>query len=182
MRTGRLLFAGLMSAVALGALQGSGAAEPAVPKTNLQLTMLTKVNVYGLALWDITNGAMDARAAIDASKLKEVDWARLIEIGRALEEGGRALASRNGIVVAAPGAKLQDEGNADASSAADVQRYVDAKPEVFRQHAQALQKTGAGVMEAARKRDARQLGDLSNSLDAVCENCHVTFWYPQLTK
>jgi hypothetical protein len=153
-----------------------------LPKTNLHWTMLTKVNPNGLALWDITNNATGNDGLIDAKLVKTEDWARLVEIGKALEEGGKALSSSAGVVVAAPGSKLQDEDNPGASTAADVQRYLDARPAEFRKHAQQLQRTGAKVIQSAKARDTKTLGEVANSLDAVCEDCHVIFWYPQQQK
>ena len=44
--------------------------------------------------------------------------------------------------------------------------------------AENIQKTGAGVIAAARKHDVKQLSTLAGSLDEVCESCHVVFWYP----
>lgn len=168
----RVMFAAglVVAGVALGA---------DAPKANLNQTMLTKVNPNGLALWDVTNNALDKNGNVDAKLVKAEDWNRLLTIGKALEEGGRTLATSNGIIAAAPGVKLQDEGNSGASTAADVQRYLDAKPEEFRKQAQILQKTGASIVEAVQKHDAQKLSDVSNALDGVCENCHVIFWYPQ---
>jgi len=151
------------------------------PKANLQLTMLTKVNPQGLAFWDITNNAQGSDGNVDVKKLKAGDWTKLVEIGKALEEGGRTLATSNGIIAAPPGAKLQDEGPSSAK-AADVQRYVDAQPAVFRTRAQELQKTGAAIVEAATKKNGKQLADLAGSLDEICEKCHVIFWYPNQQK
>jgi hypothetical protein len=169
----------LKSAVFMAAmLVSAGLMGADSPTANLQLTMLTKVNVQGLALWDITNDATNDNGDVDGSKLTAANWAKLLEIGKALEEGGRTLATSNGIVVASPGAKLQDEGNAGASKAVDVQRFVDAKPALFRNHALKLQQTGADIIAAATKHDVKRLSALSNSLDEVCENCHVNFWYP----
>jgi hypothetical protein len=115
------------------------------PNVNLQQTMLAKVNPQGLALWDITNAALDDSGNLSAAKITPANWTKLIEIGKALEEGGRILASSSGIIAAAPGAKLQDEGNAGATTAADVQHFLNAKPAVFRSHALELQKTGTAV-------------------------------------
>ena len=148
------------------------------PKANVHQIMLTKVNPQSLAFWDITNNAMDDRGDVAASKLKAADWVRLLTIGKALEEAGRLLATTSGVRAAAPGAKLQDEGSAGGSKVADVQRYLDAKPAVFRTHALALQKTGADVVAAAERRDVKQLSALSGRLDEVCEDCHAIFWYP----
>jgi hypothetical protein len=161
-----------------GAAQAADAAKPVV-----QVQMQTKVNPMGLALWDITNPAIGDDGNLDPKKISAAQWARLLEIGKALEEAGRTLATTGGVVAALPGAKLQDEGKAAAASkAADVQRFLDAKPAVFRTHALALQKTGASVVTAATRKDLKILSDVSNGLDEVCEKCHVIFWYPQLAK
>jgi hypothetical protein len=165
------LVAGLMIAEAVLAADA--------PKANLQVTMLTKVNPQATALWDLTNEAQDDEGNIDVKKIDAATWAKLLQIGKSLEEGGRALATGNGVIAAAPGAKLQDESGPGASKAVDVQRYIDARPAEFRKHAMALQKTGADIVAAVTKRDGAKLTTLSNDLDQVCENCHVVFWYPQ---
>jgi hypothetical protein len=170
---------GMKTALLAGLLSAGGALGADAPKANLQLTMLTKVNPQALALWDITNKSQDDSGNLDGKKIDAAAWARLVEIGQALEDAGRTLASSSGVIAALPGTKLQDENNSGASKATDVQRYLDAKPAEFRRHARQLQKTASDVAEAARKRDVDKLGQLSNSLDEVCEGCHVVFWYPQ---
>jgi hypothetical protein len=149
------------------------------PKANLQITMLTKVNPQATALWNLTNDAQDDNGNIDPKKIKPEIWAKLLEAGKSIEEGGRTLATSNGIIAAPPGSKLQDESGPGASKAADVQRYLDAKPAEFKKHATELQNTGSGIVAAVTKKDGKKLTDLSNALDEVCENCHVIFWYPQ---
>lgn len=148
-------------------------------KVNLQVTMLTQVNPNALALWDATNKAQDKNGNIDVNKITPASWAKLLDMGKAIEEGGRALATSDGVIAAPPGAKLQDEASEGASKAADVQRYLNAKPAEFRKHAAELQKTGASIVAAATHRDGKKLAGLSDSLDEVCESCHVVFWYPQ---
>ena len=147
-------------------------------RANLQVTMLTKVNPQALSLWDLTNDAQDDNGNIDAKKLSADTWAKLLVIGKSIEDGGRNLATPNGVVAAAPGAKLQDQDGPGASKAADVQRYIDAKPAEFRKHAAKLQSTGAAIVAAVNARNGAQLTELSNSLDEVCESCHMAFWYP----
>jgi len=166
-------------AVLAGAWVAATALAADAPKANLQVTMLTQVNPQATALWDLTNDAQDDNGNIDPKKIKPETWAKLLEIGKSIEEGGRTLATSNGVIAAPPGAKLQDEAGPGASKAADVQRYLDAKPAEFKKHATALQNTGAGIVAAVTKKDGKKLTALSNSLDEVCENCHVVFWYPQ---
>lgn len=172
-------FKGLMILAGL-AVAGTLTAADA-PKAVLQTVMVTQVNPQGLALWDITNKAINADGAVDAKKISAEQWKQLVTIGKGLEAGGRTLASSNGITAAPPGAKLQDETPA-TGKAVDVQRYLDAKPAVFKAKAQKLQETGAKVVAAATKHDGKALSDLSSDLDEVCEACHVIFWYPDLKK
>ncbi len=170
----------LLKPVLLAGLLVAGSALGAdAPKVNVQLTMLTIVNPQGLALWDITNKSQDNDGNLDGKKLTAASWAHLLEIGKALEEGGRMLAGSSGIVAAAAGGKLQEEGHSGAPTAIDVQHHLDAKPAKFRQHARELQHTGAAIVAAVAAHDVKKLAALSDSLDEVCENCHKVFWYPE---
>jgi hypothetical protein len=170
------------SMVVAGVAAAAMALAADAPKAVLQTTMVTQVNPNGLALWEITNGAMDDKGDLAGSKITAADWKKLLTIGKALESGGRALASKSGVLAAPPGAKLQDEENPGASKAADVQSYLDTKPEEFRKHALELQKTGADTVLAATKHDVKRLEAISQALDEVCESCHVIFWYPKQKK
>jgi hypothetical protein len=167
---------------AISLIVASTAIADDASKVNLQVTMLTKVNPQGLALWDITNNAQDDKGNLDPKKITADKWAKLVNIGASLEQAGKMLATDKGVIAAAPGTKLQDETAPDSPKAADVQRHIDAKPDVFRHHAQELQKVGAAVVAAAKAHDAKKLSDLSDSLDSVCEGCHQTFWYPPQNK
>jgi hypothetical protein len=173
----------LRTIAALAALTAAGdlMAADAPPKAVLQTIMLTQVNPQGLALWDITNNATSDGINVDPKKIKAAQWAQLLGIGKALEAGGKTLATSNGVVAAPRGAKLQDE-RPDGGRAVDVQRFLDANPALFRSHAQTLQQVGAKVITAADKRDVKALSDIAADLDEVCEACHVDFWYPDQKK
>jgi hypothetical protein len=180
-----LLLAGTAMAADAPKPAAPEAAAPAAapPATaNVQVAMLTQINLQGTALWDITNNAMDDAGNVSAKLLKPADWKRLAEIGKSLEEGAHALATATKIVAAPPGAKIADEGPPGVAKAADVQRYIDAATNTFRSRATKLQQTGAGVLAAARKHDVKALEQLANHLDAVCEDCHKQFWYPDQKK
>jgi hypothetical protein len=169
-----------LQAAYLAVLLSAGSALGAdAPRANVQLTMLTMVNPQALALWDITNNSQDEAGNLDAKKINAASWSKLLKTGKALEKGGRTLATSSGVIAAAPGAKLQDEDNTGTSKAAEVQRYLDAKPAEFRKRAEELQKTGTSIVEAATKHDTKKLAELSDSLNEVCEDCHKVFWHPQ---
>ncbi|MEP7313542.1 MAG: hypothetical protein ABI859_13235 [Pseudomonadota bacterium] len=169
------------STMVAGLLLISAAVAADAPQAILQTTMLTKVNPQALALWDLTNDAQDESGKLDVKKISPATWAQLIDIGKAIEDGGKTLATTGRVIAAPPGAKLQDEAGPGSSKAADVQRFLDAKPALFRKHALDLQNTGASIVAAVTQRDGKKLGQLADALDQVCEECHVAFWYPQQT-
>jgi len=171
-----LALSGLMLAVAVAA-QAADA-----PKAVLQTVMLTKVNPQGLALWDITNNAMNDAGELDAKKMTAAKWARLAEIGKALEDGGQQLATSKGVIAAPPGARLQDDNPTGPSKSITIQGYLNAKPDLFRQRAKALQDLGAKTVVTAGKKDLKALNQISDELDGVCEACHKDFWYPDQKK
>jgi len=45
-------------------------------------------------------------------------------------------------------------------------------------HAHSLHAIAMQAIEAIDARDATKLSDVSGALDAVCEGCHLQFWYP----
>ena len=82
------------------------------------------------------------------------------------------------VVVAAPGVKLDGEGNPGAFGAKQVQAAIDANPAAFRAFSQALAESMDQVVSAAKTKDAVKLFNAAGGLDEVCENCHLQFWYP----
>ena len=172
-----LLLAGAAIAAEPPAASAPAAAPPAT--ATVQLAMLGKVNPQGLAMWDITNNAMDQSGEITGKRIKAGNWKQLLAIGKALEQGGHELATAGKIIAAPPGAKIADEGPPGVAKAADVQRYIDADTAAFRSRAARLEQTGASLIEAAQKKDIPLLSDLANRLDGVCEDCHKQFWYPE---
>src|SRR5262245_8747068 len=99
----------------LGLTLASLAVAQDPPKANLQLTMLSKVNPNGLALWDITNNALQDDGSLAPKAFTPEVWEKVAKIGAALEDAGKTLATSKGIIAAPPGAKLQDEGGAGTS-------------------------------------------------------------------
>jgi hypothetical protein len=81
-----------------------------------------------------------------------------------------------------PGARLQDNNPSGPSKSITIQGYLDAKPDLFRQRAKALQELGAKTVAVAGKKDLKALNQISDQLDGVCKACHRDFWYPEQMK
>jgi cytochrome c556 len=130
-------------------------------------------------LWDISNKGMNDQGEPDASKLKDEDWAKIASAAKMLQSSATELADAKSIIVARTGEKIQDEENPGASTAQQVQGFIDRDIQSFSVMARALANSGADFAAAAKEHDAAKLANASGSLDQVCESCHLRYWYPQ---
>ena len=141
--------------------------------------MKNDVAVQTQVIWDVGNRAQDDEGNPDASKLAADDWAKLTDAAGKVRQVARTLAHSEHILAAAPGVKIDGEGNPDAPGAKQVQAALDANPKEFQALSQALATSMDQVVAAAKAKDAAKLFDVSGALDQVCEDCHVKFWYPE---
>jgi hypothetical protein len=152
------------------------AVHSAAPPANLHDPMKSIVAVQTQVIWDVGNQAQDDQGNPDASKLTAGDWSRIVDAAGKVRQVAQTWAQPGHIVVAAPGVKIEGEGNADARSAQQVQALIDANPAEFRARSQALAASMEQIIAAAKVKDAKTLFDLSGALDQVCEDCHMKFW------
>ncbi|HKU17201.1 MAG TPA: cytochrome c [Steroidobacteraceae bacterium] len=151
------------------------AAAPA----NVHDLMKDVVAVQAQVVWDVSNQAQDDAGNPDASKLAAGDWTKIMAAGEKVRQAAQALAQSEHVLAAAPGVKLEGEGNPGAFGAQQVQAAIDANPAQFRAYSKALAVSMEQLASATKTKDATKLADVSGALDQVCETCHVKFWYPQ---
>jgi hypothetical protein len=63
-------------------------------------------------------------------------------------------------------------------SSAEIQRKLDHDRAEFAAVAQALRTTGRKALAAIDAKDPAALLEIGETLDGVCESCHVANWYP----
>lgn len=139
--------------------------------------MLGPVNEATAALWDVGNSAMGEDGEIEASLMSEESWDRIAAAAAILEASSRRMADAHAIKAALPGHELDEQP--DAYSMADVQRYIDEDPQMFRAMAQAMADHSVKVQAAAHSRQASETSLLIGELDQICETCHARYWYPE---
>ncbi|MDR2212437.1 MAG: hypothetical protein LBE21_02275 [Pseudomonadales bacterium] len=61
---------------------------------------------------------------------------------------------------------------------AAIVELVNSQSGVWSAFSDVLRGTAERALQATQTRDLNTLGEISNSLDAVCESCHMQFWYP----
>jgi hypothetical protein len=167
----------LLAAGALMFMTANAANPSAAP--NLHDLMKNVVAIQAQVIWDVGNQAQDDQGNPDASKLKAADWTRIVNAGGKVKQAAQALGQVEHVMAAAPGQKLEGEGNPGTFGAKQVQSAIDANPKVFRAFAQALSVSMDQIVAAAQAKDAAKVFDVSGRLDQVCEDCHVQFWYPE---
>ena len=60
----------------------------------------------------------------------------------------------------------------------EIQAKVTADPVEWNARIEALRNVGLEVMDIVRRKDTAELWDASENLDAACEACHRSYWYP----
>jgi cytochrome c556 len=61
----------------------------------------------------------------------------------------------------------------------EVQKRIDAAPGAFKALAQVLRESSLKALTAIDARNPAELLEAGGAIDAACEACHVTFWYPE---
>jgi cytochrome c556 len=172
--TSRIYVSGAIAMLVV-AYEVHSAAAPA----NLHDLMKDVVAVQAQVIWDVSNEAQDDQGNPDASKLAAGDWTKIMDAGQKVRQAAQTLAQSEHVIAAAPGVKIEAEGNPGAFGAQQVQAAIDANPAEFRAYSKALATSMEQVVAAAKAKDAAKLADVSGTLDQVCETCHVKFWYPE---
>jgi cytochrome c556 len=127
-------------------------------------------------LWAVGNKAMGDEGGIDPALMDDASWAKLEKSAELLESEARGMAQAE--IIRAAVAEEADYEEPGTYSMADVQSYIDADPQAFRDLAGALGDHAAALAEAARNKDTATAGTLVDGLDSACEACHAKYWYP----
>jgi hypothetical protein len=149
------------------------------PAPTIHEAMKNVIAPQAQVLWDVGNEAMDDSGNPDAKRLSAAQWGQITSAGQKVQDMSLALAMATPLKVVAPGAAIQGEGDANSSSAAQVQGFVDADPSGFADQSRKLAAVAGDFVAAAKARNAVKLGLASGNLDQVCEDCHTRYWYPQ---
>jgi hypothetical protein len=168
----------------LSAIAATGAvmlfAAAAVAQSGAPLTvrgvMTERVAPAMAGIWDVTNVAVDDDGRLDPAQLTDEQWRAIATHADALAKAGRDLVAADTIVAAATDNQAVDEGEVPM---ADVQRRLAADGSGFRIHAGAFAEHADQIAAAARARDAAATGTLVDEMNAACESCHATYWYPE---
>ncbi len=165
-------------------LAAAGSAPPCAadapgpsPAASIQDLMIYEVDLAADYLWDVVGTVVTAEGAETHQPSTDDDWEAARREAVILTEAGNLLMI-DGRAITAPGRAIADEGVDGVLTTAEAQSAIDGNREDFNAMALALHHTGLRMLRAVEARDAQALLDAGDALDAVCEGCHMRFWYP----
>jgi len=143
----------------------------------IQDIMMFEVDPSADALWESVGTIVTRKGEDDRQPRTEAEWRQARHDAIVLVEATNLLVM-DGRKVALPGKKLEDEGVLGIYTAAEAQQAIDAKHDVFVEFAHALHDAAEQMLIAIDAKNPQGMLDAGETMDEVCEGCHMTFWYP----
>jgi hypothetical protein len=120
---------------------------------------------------------VDKGGTVEHSPKTEEEWATVRIGGVTMAEGAYLLKVRR------PWAPPGDENNSTGPDAvelspAQITAKVEKDPVEWNARIEALRNVGLQVIDIVNRKATQELWDASENLDAACEACHRSYWYP----
>jgi hypothetical protein len=126
-------------------------------------------------LWGSTGFVSDKTGVHDKTPRTDAEWTAvrrnaliLVEATNLLRMEGRKVAER----------ALDKEEKGGVEDPAEIQKNIEANRAAFIGFAGRLHDVGMNMLQAIDKRDIAGMDKAGEDMDAACEACHRTFWYP----
>jgi hypothetical protein len=121
---------------------------------------------------------VDKSGTVEHSPKTDEEWARVRVGGVTMAEGAYLLKVRTRSW-APPGDENNSQGpDAVELSPAQITAKVEKDPVEWNARIEALRNVGLQVMDIVDRKATQELWDASENLDAACEACHRSYWYP----
>lgn len=151
--------------------------SPFRPVATIQDLMDAEVDASADFLWASVGFVSTAKGTEDKSPKTDAQWQTVRHHALILIEAANLLVM-DGRIVAAEGKPLDEEEKAGIEDPKEIQKAIEMKRADFVGFAHRLQDVSKQMLAAIDKRDLDAMGKAGEDLDAACEACHRTFWYP----
>jgi hypothetical protein len=149
---------------------------PYRPTATIQDIMDAQVDPAADEIWNSVASIVTASGIEEKQPRTDEEWEALKLKAFLVIEGGNLLAMP-GRRVAPEGAPL-DPAELAGEKPEDIQKAMETNRSAWVQLAMGLHDAGLEVMKAIEAKNPQMLIDAGEKLDTACENCHMTFWYP----
>lgn len=155
-----------------------GEMTPIVSVKELMRDMLDPIADH---IFDAIAIIVDKNGTVEHSPKTEEEWATVRIGGVTMAEGAYLLKVRR------PWAPPGDENNSTGPDAvelspAQITAKVEKDPVEWNARIEALRNVGLQVIDIVNRKATQELWDASENLDAACEACHRSYWYPGETR
>jgi sugar lactone lactonase YvrE len=155
------------------ALHGPVAAPYRIAAT-VQDLMRSEVDPSADSLWDSVATITTSDGTVERQPRTDADWDAVRLQALVLVEASNLLAM--------PGRKISAgyirAANAQELDSVHMQQRLERDRDAFTAFAGTLGDAGRTMLEAIDARNVQRFFEAGETLDAVCEACHRTFWYP----
>ncbi|MEO7553720.1 MAG: cytochrome c [Alteraurantiacibacter sp.] len=162
-----------MAALAFGA---SAASSQDSAPVDVRHVMQTEVNPAIVAIWDVTNNALDDNGNLVPAMIPDEGWTQIASSAALLAESAERMAAAQSFIAASPGNRATEEYEVSMDV---VQASIDADPAGLRTFAAAFAANARELEAAARARDAARTSEIVTGMDGTCAACHGAYWYPE---
>jgi hypothetical protein len=152
------------------------AAQPQFRLTaTIQDLMDSEIDPAADFLWDSVMSISNESGFHEKQPHTDEEWREVRRHAVTLVEATNLLVM-NGRKVSAGYVPSAEPGELDSTA---IQQAIDKNRPAFIGFAAALHDVGSQALHAIDAKDAPALFEIGSTIDAVCESCHQTFWYPK---
>jgi cytochrome c556 len=169
---------------ALEARQTAPAKRPAAPPaavsadTTIQEIMATMIAPSSKIVFEAVSTVNVKGKEQQKVPRTEAEWALVRNAAQKMVDGSK-LITMDGRHVAR---NLNAKGNEGELSPKEVEALLAKNRPTFNKLAREFGDVAGTALKAAEKKDVDGVFASAGDLDAACENCHLTFWYPDQDK
>jgi hypothetical protein len=155
----------------------SAAPSPLRPIAGIQDVMASMIDPAADFLWESVSTTVTRGKVVEKQPRTDEEWAEVRRQAIILAEGAN-LIMMDGRHVVKEGGALEDHGTPGNLTAEESEQVIGKNHESFLAFAKALRDVGASMLAAADAKNPQGIIDAGDTLDQVCEGCHLEFWYP----
>lgn len=155
----------------------AAAASPLKPTAGIQDIMAGMIEPSAEFLWASVSSTVTEQGVEEKQPRTDEEWNEVRRHAIILAESANLLLIE-GRHVARDGKQLDDHGTPGNLTLEQVEQAIAKDRATFVAFSQALHDAGAAMLKAADDKDVQAIMTAGETLDEVCESCHLKFWYP----
>jgi hypothetical protein len=147
------------------------------PVVTVKELMRDMIDPLAANIFDAVGVTIENNNTVEHTPKTDEDWERIRIGATTLAEGAYLLKM---VRPFAPAGDLNNSAGPDAPelSPAQILAKLEKDPVEWNARIETLRNVGLEVLDIVKRKDVNELWDAGENLDAACENCHRSYWYP----